>query len=309
MLHGERRDGGYHRDDRNNTIILKGKDQDGKVLWYSVDMFDLVPYTVGNLLIDKPLIRVHKPNLDKEMKMALSLDGCHIFYDGHSNYGLGPNFKQDPENLDDYMNISGRGITAIDFTRLIGEHCDSNVKLRNQDYVSTAKNSPVKGVGILKFNGPPNGAMLTLKSGNEVPGHPYNFSRPNERDSKITDYLTIVNSQGDLPVLRYKSCFMASCETGRSFYESLSHGKLLYTMGTTEGTIGAVGSIDGDLLTMAGPESPSIPSGDFGDSWGITHYVKLIIEGKSWSQIVKYFNENQTKDNDGKITVGLYRQN
>jgi hypothetical protein len=39
--------GKNRRDDRNNTVVLKGKNQNGKVLWYSIDIFDLYTETEG----------------------------------------------------------------------------------------------------------------------------------------------------------------------------------------------------------------------------------------------------------------------
>ena len=58
-----------------------------------------------------------------------------------------------------------------------------------------------------------------------------------------------MNSSGDLPILRYKSCFMASCNTGRTFSESFTHGTFLYSMDDTNGLIGKNGKIEGDLYT------------------------------------------------------------
>jgi hypothetical protein len=300
--------GARRRDDRNNTVVLKGKNQKGKMLWYSVDVIDLVPYTAGSSIIDKPLVTARAPSLDKDMKMALSLEGAHIFYDGHSNFGLGPNFKSDPTSLDDYMNISGRDVTTIDYEELIGNHGDPNVTLRASDYVTEATNSMVAYVGQLKFSGPPNGSVLTKKDGMPIPGHPYHFTRPSSHDPSVTNYEVIVNSGGDLPILRYKSCFMASCNTGRHFYESLNQGTLIFSMAETLGTIGPEGSIENDLLTFPGRYNPSLPSGELGDSWGATHYVRLLTEGKSWDKIVAYFNEQQTLYK-GKKTEGLYRHN
>jgi hypothetical protein len=111
-----------------------------------------------------------------------------------------------------------------------------------------------------------------------------------------------MNSSGDLPILRYKSCFMASCNTGRTFSESFTHGTFLYSMDDTNGLIGKNGKIEGDLYTERNNweivegklEHSLVPA-----SWGMKHYVRLLTEGKTWTQICTFMNENQWWD-EGK---------
>ena len=108
-------------------------------------------------------------------------------------------------------------------------------------------------------------------------GTPYHY----ERQGQHNNWITIVNSSGDLPVLRYASCFMASCNTGRHFPETLNHGVLLFSIDETYGVVGGKdGKLDDDLTTDE-------------LSWGITHYVRLLTEGKSWTEIVTFFNQQQ----------------
>jgi len=57
-------------------------------------------------------------------------------------------------------------------------------------------------------------------------------------------------------------------------------------MGGTLASIGKEEEIEGDLTT-----------GNF--SWGCTHWVRLMVEGKSWAEIVTFFNDNQYNP-DGK---------
>lgn len=308
QLHDKKFLGKNRRDDRNNTVILKGKNQQGKTLWYSVDMVDITPFVFGDLKLKRPEIRVRAPNLDKEMKMALSLEGAHVFYNGHSNYGLGPNFKQDPTTLDDYMNITGRGKTRINYEELITFHGDRSVTLRAGDIVTgSISNTVVPATGtqmkfgddaiLLRNTTPPGHEYHCLMQQND--SHPVFSAQPDDpaytpwagyfaahgfwmKKAPGTNYGIIVNTTGDLPQLRYASCFMASCNTGKHFSESLTHGVLLFSMDETYGVLGgADGQLDDDLTTG-------------GYSWGITHYVKLLTGGKSWTEIVTFFNQNQS---------------
>ncbi len=74
---------------------------------------------------------------------------------------------------------------------------------------------------------------------------------------------------------------MASCNTGRHFSETLNRGVLLFSIDETYGVLGGVDGKLGDDTTEAKR------------SWGITHYVRLLTEGKSWTEIVTSFNKNQ----------------
>ena len=308
QLHDKAYLGKNRRDDRNNTVILKGKNQQGKMLWYSVDMVDVTPSDTGNTNDEKPVITVRAPNLDKEMKMALSLEGAHVFYNGHSNFGIGPNFNVgDTTTVDDYMNLSGRGMTAITLKSTDPadepyewnamknpDHGGPDFALRPADIVDQVTNYSVPVPGVAKFTGPPVGAILTKQI--HADGTPYHY----ERQSDYNNWITIVNSTGDTPVLRYNSCFMASCNTGRHFSETLTHGVLLFSIDETMGVIGGkFGKLQNDLHTdrddwkkiLGQWENHPVPS-----SWGMTQYVRLLTEGKTWLEIVTFFNEQQWWD-------------
>jgi hypothetical protein len=306
QLHNRNFLGKKRRDDRNNTVILRGKDQQNKVLWYSVDMFDIETSAKGDLLDDRPLVQVRAPELDKEMKMAMSLPGAHLYYNGHSNFGLGPNFtRRGTTTVDDYMNLSGRGITAIvlksedtSISMLSLDHGGPNFALRPADVVNEVTNSPLVPVsGLAKFT-PPLAFGQTLAKQTHADGTPYHYDR-DSRDGH--EWLTVVNSTGDKPVLRYASCFMASCDTGRHFPETLDHGVLLFTMGESAGILGGEdGQLDNDLYTVSAAGSDAY-------SWITSHYVRMLTEGKSWEQIVKFLNQNQFTMPDMEVNQSLYK--
>ena len=323
--------GKNRRDDRKNTVIIKGLNQAGKVLWYSVDIVDLIATPELNPLLT-PQISIRLPHKDKEMKMALSLEGCHVFYDGHSNYGIGPNFVQNPVSIDDYMNIAGRGLCRINYEELVTEHGDSSMEqLRAVDYApGNVVNSDVEICHIPKF-GPEDIELLDTTP----PGHKYHsllqqdkshpdFGAPAGgwanvkygtywqavfsqrgfwlKPSAGINYGVITQSSGDLPEMRYASCFMASCNTGRNFGESLTHNTLLYSRSETVGLIGKsiyddkthmwiAQQVPGDLYTpIEIRANETVPA-----SWGMTHYVRMITEGKAWKQITDYFNLTENR--------------
>ncbi|MEI7911634.1 MAG: hypothetical protein WCK77_18530 [Verrucomicrobiota bacterium] len=147
------------------------------------------------------------------MKMALSLDGAHVFYNGHSNFGLGPNFNRaGTTTTDDYMNFTGMGMTAIIVKSDDPEglnpmanlnHGGPNFALRSDDAVEQATNRIVPIPGVLKFNGQGDGDILNKQF--HADGTPYHY----ERQQDHHNWITIVKSTGVLPTLRYNSCFMA----------------------------------------------------------------------------------------------------
>ena len=77
---------------------------------------------------------------------------------------------------------------------------------------------------------------------------------------------------------------------------------LLELADDTNGLIGKNGKIEGDLYTERNNweivegklEHSLVPA-----SWGMTHYVRLLTEGKTWTQICTFMNENQWWD-EGK---------
>lgn len=293
--------GARRRDNRNNTVILKGKNQQGQTLWYSIDMFDLVKSSEGNLVDNRPKITVRVPHLDKELKMALSLEGAHIYCNGHSNFGLGPNFTPNgtgTTTIDEYCNLTGGplgGVTGIilktdDPADAVfsgnpmknPDHGGPDFALRPQDIVQQVTNYTVPVPGVLKFKGKQVNGDLLGEGSSITPQPPlsdgtiYHY----KQDGEYHNYVTVVKSSGDKPVLRYRSCFMAGCNTGRTFSQTLNHGVLIFTMSESYGvTGGGDAQIENDHYT------------DY--SWGITHHVRLLTEGKTWNEIVTFLNQNQ----------------
>jgi hypothetical protein len=160
--------------------------------------------------------------------------------------------------------------------------------LRPGDVHGDVNNYPI--FGLLKFDGPGDGVQL--KKQTHADGTPFHYTRDGE-------WLTVVNSSGDVPVLRYASCFMASCNSGRNFGQTLKdQGVLIYTRGKASPWIGKdEAQIPGDLFTEQ-------------LSWGITHYVRLLTEGKHWTQIVGFFNDQQFwQGTPGPTVPQLYKLN
>jgi hypothetical protein len=191
------------------------------------------------------------------MKMALALEGAQVIYNGHSNYGLGPNFNVGgTETVDDYMNISGNGMTAITMKSddpkelrpmALVDHGGPDFSLRAADLVPSVANYIVPVPAVPKFNGPAIGAVLTPKT--HADGTDYHYTQ----QGKHMNWNAIVKSAGDIPTLRYASCFMASCNSGRAFSQSLNHGVLVYSTDDSYSILGGIkGQIAGDLFTLNG---------------------------------------------------------
>jgi hypothetical protein len=219
-------------------------------------MVDICPIDpVGKRKKNPPEIVVRTPHLDKEFKMALGVQGAHVFCNGHSNFGLGPNFTPGgTSTVDDYTNLSGRGITAIILKSTdpadgpagnpmkLLDHGGPAFALRAGDVVESTTNYMVPVLDVEKFSGKPVGAVLQKHT--DPDGTPDHYIR----EVKWKNWITIVKSSGDVPALRYGSCFMAGCNTGRAFSESLNHGVLLYTKDESQMPLGKnSASIPGDL--------------------------------------------------------------
>jgi hypothetical protein len=264
---------------------------------------------IGSLK-NRPRIRVRTPHEDKEMKMALSLEGAHVFYNGHSNFGLGPNFIQgSTSTVEDYMNISGRGMASIsvktDDPKMVAGYNGNPMKasdhggalfvMRAEDVRGDVMNYPVPIIALPRFKG---NYVDPITKKTHTDGTLYHYTQ--NYTPEVTEWVTIVNSSNDIPILRYDSLFLASCNSGKHFSESFPHGTLLYSMDETVGIIGKEGKIENDFHTQT--EIPDVNDDKEGSSiklvsWGITHYVRLLTEGKSWQQICNYFNENQFWEN------------
>ena len=91
------------------------------------------------------------------------------------------------------------------------------------------------------------------------------------------------------------------------FYRiTLLFGVLIFTQGCSKSfegeAFGKNGKFEGDLFTER--NNWELVEGEWKHSlvpasWGMTHYVRLLIEGKTWTQICTFMNENQWWD-EGK---------
>lgn len=226
--------------------MLKGKDTSGSTIYYSVDIFGAVPESIRREH-GRPFRNLTS---DKEMKLALGVDGAHVIYSGHSNFGLGPNFKYNAtRTVDDYMNLSNGGGAAIAIRsqRADGqgpvtnpmqtdEHGGPAFALRPGDTKGTVDNPWIDlttGYHARRF--PISAASIPqIPASGNIPA--YHFTEESEVPADLEnpaytkrEWIAIVGSSGDVPVLRYGSLFMASCSSGRHFGQILSRKPFFYT--------------------------------------------------------------------------------
>ena len=217
------------------AILIKGKNEAGDARYYAIRL------------------AFH----ESQMKLLLGTPDIDIVFDGHSNYGIGPSFPapfvSTFTSINDFMNVSGRGIASFDFLYYRDNVC-SGLSLNTSDIAISPTNYSVRIPKMLRFpsSGTVAGESFSLK-GTADKRHHYYFTAGSRNR-------VIVNSAGDVPTLKYRSLFMNSCFSGRDFSETFSNGVFLYTKSI-----------------CASADTSSI-------------FVKGIVEGKKWSEIVNDLN-------------------
>jgi hypothetical protein len=264
-------------DNRSNTLIVKGKNQSAKVLFYSLDI------VTANLTAEEALEEEFPGKLaskDKEMKVALALDGAHVVFSGHSNYGLGPNFmKVGVKTVDDFMNVSNFGIAGIVLKEKFGdvgfvnpmrdpEHGGSEFAIRESDIKDTVENKWVTFSGFNQRRFPGDASSFTRKTGDGGAAD-YHFVT-------ATEWATVVGSSGDIPTLKYASLFMNSCNSGRHFGVTFNRKPYIYTKSDSYSYIQDAEELS-DLDSLA---SSYI-------------FIEGLILGKNFSEITIFLNKHR----------------
>jgi hypothetical protein len=267
-------------DKRNGSLVVKGKDTEDKLIFYAVDIFH-VDKAEDNRTLNTTIRGVA---LDKELKMAMGVSGAHVIYSGHANYGLGPNFTPmdtGAKTVEDYMNVSSHGLAAINMRAVPKdenpdnpdpedientfkdiEHGGPNFALRANDVPNNAENKQVPLVGVKRWPSFPNALVKKL-----VGTHPYHHKSVGNTD---VNWYTVVNSTGDKPPLKYASCFMNACSSGRHFGIDLRvQGKVLFY--STNSCVAAF-------------------YGDNGDIYASTFYIQSLIKGDDFGEIKTALN-------------------
>lgn len=163
----------------------------------------------------------------RDLAGALAADNAYVVFDGHANFGIGPNFPNDfITKLSDFFNI-GTQYTGINWKYIRESRPPRTLPLEIDDSAipSSVSNYRVPIIQQLKFKNDDlvrSGGTFTLKgSGYDR----YHYS------DKGNLFLIVNAGSSDLPItgLQYKVCFMNSCSSGRHYIETLNHGTLFYT--------------------------------------------------------------------------------
>lgn len=204
-------------------------------------------------------------NSQNELLGALLTDNAYVVYDGHANFGIGPNFPNDTiEELSDFLNIGTRynGINLQYLKNQRTPRTFPNLKVPGDksEIPLTFTNYKVPTVQLLKFDSGYEGYNFELQSwGDEkyhyrVGGEMFLIAGPKPEYYK------------DLPQFgfKHKVCFMNACNSGIHYIETLNHGTLFYTKYLCSSFLAT------------------------------TKFVKGIIEGKSYDEIKRALNSSDT---------------
>lgn len=276
-------------DNRRNTAIIRGKDQSGQDMFYSVDV--LSANSPGEA--DEEEWSARLVSTDKEMKIALALEGAHLVFAGHSNFGLGPNFMKDgTQTVDDFMNVSNFGIAGIALRERLGDlgysnpmkqpdHGGALFEVRDSDIMGTVQNQWVEiSGGFRERRFPVDAASITRK--------PEEEEFPDYHFVEGTAWATIVGSTGDIPTLRYGSLFMDSCNSGRHFGLSFNRKPFMYTLGESYSEIryeGEVSELDSEFTSYI--------------------FIEGVILGREFGAIASFLDTY--RQHKAKSLGGLYR--
>lgn len=192
---------------------------------------------------------------------ALRSPDMTVIFDGHANFGLGPNFstKTTHKTLADFTRI-GSGKTSIpinyrgdggesdviQFTNGDGTELPENsqdlaaidriysegwayLTVPSDKIIVNPSNYVIQSLGIQRFaniDGKTPGSVFPLQ-GSGVYGQ-WHF-----RDAKEGGKRIVVKTSGaDLPTPAYKTFFYNACNSGRDYIESFKYGNFVYTKDT-----------------------------------------------------------------------------
>jgi hypothetical protein len=189
------------------------------------------------------------------LRAALSTEGAHVIFTGHSNFGLGPVFVDWPfaegveavEDIGDFFSMGSEHV-AIQYRYLVEDQKYPNfivkpgqIAVHPANYLTAALGLErfvnTDGVGIGETFGDVQGEGLDQYHYHAPLGTPFdwwiillarliglNLMPGLER-------LIVADGASELPDLKYKTLLWKSCESGLYFLDNLQHGLVFYTMG------------------------------------------------------------------------------
>ena len=169
---------------------------------------------------------------EAELKQGLSIPGCVVVFDGHSNMGIGPAFGAAGINrISDFTNF-GNPRTALNIALLEEEY--PALAINNAEIVATETNYIVPNYespgSKLRY---PNNENIGANGVFHVMGNNPKYHLTRTGDSGNPNKWTIVKAgSADLPALQYKAYFYNSCSSGRDYIEVFNKGTLFYTTET-----------------------------------------------------------------------------
>lgn len=174
-----------------------------------------------------------------KLNAALSANGRYVVYDGHSNFGLGPDFGGIPiRSINDFTNFGSKYTDVpLDF-RYRGNNPNPEqdainwgkqgypfLVLGNNEIQVTPTNYKPLPINELRF---PN--VDGIGNGQVFPQQGLGFETWHYRFDANSKRLMITAPKTDLPVtLGYKSFFCNFCSSGIDYIENFKHGDFFYT--------------------------------------------------------------------------------
>lgn len=188
------------------------------------------------------------------LKQALSTPGVTVVFDGHANFGIGPNFSiATHKTIASFTNFGTTGATALPVSyRGIGNEQDvlpyylgieplppehsaardrlaeegwAYVALAPEEIMGAVTNTPIPHMpGRWKFesdHATSAGATLAKSGSGLTERHFLNVDQAAR--------VIVSAPKSDLPTLRYKTFFYNACSTGPHFIENFQHGEYFFT--------------------------------------------------------------------------------
>lgn len=196
-------------------------------------------------------------NTKEKLIAALGSQGRTVIYDGHANYGLGPNFSPNAthKTSPDFV-LFGTGVAAIpqvfrgdgsepdiiQFTLNDGTALPTNQ--RDLDAIARVHSEGWAYLGLQQAQIPVNPANYLVAPLNVerfenrqgiAPGSSFTlqgsgvYGQWHYQGTGGDNYLIVPAPSSDIPKLRYSTFFYNACSTGRYYIENFMHGDFVYT--------------------------------------------------------------------------------
>lgn len=163
---------------------------------------------------------------------ALSNVGQYVVFDGHSNYGLGPEFPNfdanggiiRPTKIEDYTNF-GVGYTSIEMDLRKKPNGGGDLEVLDNQIRNAPINYAPPPLTVERF---PN--IDDVEVGQAFIKQGQGFDTWHYWEDNETSMLMIDAPKTDLPItLRYKTFFYNACWSGADYIENFRHGEYVYT--------------------------------------------------------------------------------